>query len=313
MADSWTAALPASTRVLLRDYVLQAPQTSPVGGQLTRRKGQSLEFQGFAPYTPGDDTRFIDWTASARVGGPLDLVVRSFMAEEHVELVVSVDARESMRFPHGFSKLQIAVWLADAFTATAQGTGDQVAVHPLFASTAAPPRLVSSEAQVRRAVASGGRLESDASLTLNAAVLRPHLPPTSVWVIITDLYFSADDVAVLARAMREAQANMCWVILLDLDSWGYESARLDKGVWRIAGPALAEPGQLVDVDDVRAAIEADIDAHKAAVRMGAALPDIDYRRWSWPDPRNGEGPEPFFNRMLLDDRRIGSIFGRSAL
>ena len=94
--------LPYAARRLLQRYRLEARQAlapNLTGGQLMRRKGQSMEFREHVVYQIGDDIRFVDWRASARRGQEHDLVARSFVAEEQLKLLISVDTRPTMALP----------------------------------------------------------------------------------------------------------------------------------------------------------------------------------------------------------------------
>jgi hypothetical protein len=59
-------------------------------------------------------------------------------------------------------------------------------------------------------------------------------------------------------------------------------------------------------------VERRITAYKQEILDGAHLPVQDYRHWQWPE-KGMPDADVFFNRLLLDDRRIQSIFGRQTL
>ena len=64
------------------------------GERRSRRRGQSVEFADYRPYTPGDDLRFVDWN----IYGRLDrLFLKMFLEEEDLSLVIAIDASASMR------------------------------------------------------------------------------------------------------------------------------------------------------------------------------------------------------------------------
>ena len=107
----------------------QRDRGTVAGAHLIRQRGQSLEFREFRPYLPGDDIRHIDWRASARHHRRDELVVRTFEHEVQTRLVISVDARATMRLPEAASKLQLALWFAEAVSYIAGRSGDSVALH----------------------------------------------------------------------------------------------------------------------------------------------------------------------------------------
>lgn len=82
------------------------------------------EFEGYRPYLPGDDIRWIDWNLYARQE---ELFVKVFRAEEEVEALVMVDASASMRGDGG-AKLRAASATAAALAYLALRTGHPVRV-----------------------------------------------------------------------------------------------------------------------------------------------------------------------------------------
>ncbi len=305
--------LPTATRALLTPYRLQARETrlpNLSGGQLMRRKGQSLEFREYLPYQPGDDVRFVDWRASARYGGPTDWVVRSFVAEEHLRLVVSVDARATMAFPPALPKLLIARWLAEALARVAIESGDQVWLHQLFAYHTSAPLPIASESQLRAALESLAA-QPGPPPPINLGMLRPALPPALVWLIVTDLYFDDDsDARALAAMINEAIAGRCWVLLVDLDSWPSEQAQLKAGRWRIEGPG-APANNLLDLD--RGSIEKvanNIQVYKDTFLGWTHLDEADCVRWPW---KVGMEAERFFQEQFLADTHIQDIFVKQTI
>jgi hypothetical protein len=298
---------------LLLPYRLQARETilpNLSGGQLMRRKGQSLDFREYLPYQPGDDVRFVDWRASARYGGPTDWVVRSFVAEEHLRLVVSVDARPTMELPRELPKLQLARWLAEALARVAIASGDQVWLHRLFDRYDSAPLPITSESQLRDALESLVA-QPNVQPPINLGMLRPALPPAIVWLIVTDLYFDDDsDARALATMIDEAIAGRCWVLLVDLDSWPFEQAALDTGRWRIEGPG-APANNLLDLDrDSIKSVDEHIHKHKKKFLDGTHLDQPDYVHWLW--PASGDA-ERFFQEQFLAEKRIQDIFVKQTL
>lgn len=63
------------------------------GERRSKRRGRSVEFDDFRPYTPGDDPRSIDWNVLARLDR---LVVKLFRAEEDLGVRLVLDASPSM-------------------------------------------------------------------------------------------------------------------------------------------------------------------------------------------------------------------------
>lgn len=316
--------LPASTRSLLRRYRLDAREAivpNLSGGQLMRRKGQSLEFRDFVTYVPGDDIRFVDWRASARRGSADDLVVRSYVAEEQLRLIVSVDTGPTMAFPElgsrpAMTKMLIARWLAEALARVALDAGDTVFIHQLFDRAQSPPYPVYHEQQLRAALAQ--LLPTTAQAPANIRRLLPALPPATVWLVITDSYFYAEptpDIQALAATIAQAQAGLCWVLVIELDCWKYERGQLGTDVWQVPiGSGRDEIKIQFDKsdDEYLGAVEEQIKAAKSSFHQAARLSEIDVCPWAWPahDPLN---PELFFNTTFLNDRQIQRIFVKQTI
>lgn len=63
------------------------------GERRSKRRGQSVEFDDFRNYTPGDDLRYIDWNIYARLDR---LFIKLFLEEEDLALHLVLDASASM-------------------------------------------------------------------------------------------------------------------------------------------------------------------------------------------------------------------------
>lgn len=80
------------------------------GERRSPRRGQSVEFADFRPYTAGDDIRRIDWNAYARLE---KFFIKLFVEEEDVTIHFIVDASRSMRWGDP-NKLDYAIRTAGA-------------------------------------------------------------------------------------------------------------------------------------------------------------------------------------------------------
>ena len=80
------------------------------GERRSPRRGQSVEFADFRPYTAGDDIRRIDWNAYARLE---KFFIKLFVEEEDLTVHFIVDASRSMRWGEP-QKLEYAVRAAGA-------------------------------------------------------------------------------------------------------------------------------------------------------------------------------------------------------
>jgi uncharacterized protein (DUF58 family) len=65
------------------------------GERRSRKRGDSLEFADFRPYSQGDDLRRIDWNLFGRLER---LFLKLFLAEEDLSVYILVDGSRSMNF-----------------------------------------------------------------------------------------------------------------------------------------------------------------------------------------------------------------------
>jgi len=63
------------------------------GERRSKRRGQSVEFDDYRQYTPGDDLRHIDWNVYARLDR---MFIKLFLEEEDLGLHLAIDASASM-------------------------------------------------------------------------------------------------------------------------------------------------------------------------------------------------------------------------
>jgi hypothetical protein len=311
--------LPLS-QAFLEQYRIRAKRyfrPSLVGGHTIRRKGQSLEFRDFAPYLPGDDIRYIDWRASARYYSlnPMDMgwLVRRFTAEENQTLTISVDNRETMRLPDVMPKLHVAIWLAEALARVALQSDDRVFLHHLFGRNHV--LMLEGKAAMRRAASILERFREvpDAREQANLAALEQArcLPPTAVWIIITDFYFEQGPaIRPLLHQIMRVQEGLRWVIMVDLNSWPYEKAQLGYGGRQIEGPGQFLPPETARYEiDERALsqVEEKIEGHKNAfhseVQRGGYTVSS---HWNW--PAVSTDPLDFFRNSFSADRVLERLF-----
>lgn len=94
------------------------------GERRSPKRGQSVEFADFRPYTPGDDFRRIDWNAYARLER---FFLKLFVEEEDLTVHLLVDTSRSMDWGQP-NKLWYAVRAAGALGYIALASLDRVTV-----------------------------------------------------------------------------------------------------------------------------------------------------------------------------------------
>lgn len=95
-----------------------------LGQKLSRRKGEAREFESLREYIPGDDYRYIAWTATARRS---KLVTRQYQIEQSQNILLAIDTGRLMTARIGdFNKLDYAINAALAMAYVALRRGDRV-------------------------------------------------------------------------------------------------------------------------------------------------------------------------------------------
>jgi hypothetical protein len=309
--------LPSSQLDRYRLRLRQRDRGTVAGAHLIRQRGQSLDFREFRPYLPGDDIRHVDWRASARHHRRDELLVRTFEHEVQTRVVISIDTRATMRLPEVASKLQLALWFAEAMSYIAVRSGDSVALHALESGRVIELGSSADRWRIRRALqrVSDGtvdvpRAKVDSSAEARKAkvdwtTLERALPPGSVWLVLTDLYFADEaEVRSLAARVRNAQQGSRWVVVVDFDSWACETHRVGHGLHRLEGPGVSAPELRVRVtpgllEDVKGRI----DGRKRRFDRAAAAGGYDRLRWTWPAEANPASTaifrEHFFGQEIV--------------
>jgi uncharacterized protein (DUF58 family) len=96
----------------------------PRGNYLSFYKGESTDFYGFRKYRPDDDSKMIDWKATARVG---KLMVREFTQEKGLHFLVMLDTSASMFFSSSEKlKCEFAAEVAAAISFSVAYTGNSI-------------------------------------------------------------------------------------------------------------------------------------------------------------------------------------------
>ncbi|HET6817189.1 MAG TPA: DUF58 domain-containing protein [Mycobacteriales bacterium] len=237
-------------------------------------RGQGTEFDSLREYVVGDDTRSIDWRATARRG---DVVVRTWRPERDRQLLLVLDSgRTSAARVGGAPRFDAAIDAALLLTALARHAGDRVGV------------LVHD----RRMRAAVDRAAGGAGLADVVRVVAPVEPQ----LVETDMS------AVVAQILRRLRRRSLVVLFTAL-----EPAALQEGLMPAIGPllhrhvvVLASPSDPA-VDQLRSE-RGDVDAVYRAAAAEAA--DSDRRRIATQLRRRGvvitEGPPDTFASHVAD-------------
>jgi uncharacterized protein (DUF58 family) len=198
----WSRRVTADCDVrVLPDLSRAAPDAQGlgwIGNRNSPRRGAGAELLQLRRYQAGDPPRVIDWKASARAQR---LISRDFAEDQHLEVVVVIDAGRSSglrageldRFGH---YVNAAARLAQYVVTLGDMVGLVVyADQPLLAL--APARGTSAVTRLRKALA-GAQVMSSESSPLEAAIrVRSLARQRSLVVLLTDL----DDAAVASQLL----------------------------------------------------------------------------------------------------------------
>ncbi|MEO8314354.1 MAG: DUF58 domain-containing protein [Pseudomonadota bacterium] len=182
---------------LARDSAL-AHGLGSIGNRIAPRRGAGAELLQMRQYQAGDPLRIVDWKASARARR---LISRDFAEDQHLEVVVVIDAGRSSgmrageldRFGH---YVNTAARLAQYVVTQGDLVGLVVyADRPLAAL--APARGTEAVARMRRALASAQATGNESNPLAAALRVRSLVRQRSLVVLLTDL----DDAAVAGQLL----------------------------------------------------------------------------------------------------------------
>jgi uncharacterized protein (DUF58 family) len=210
MNDDYRRHLEAGERAGAR-YALAAPRRIPhgtAGVHLGVRTGSSLEFEEHRAYQPGDDLRHIDWHVFARSD---QLTVKLFHEEISPHLDLVLDGSRSMAL-EGTAKAEAALGLTALLAAAASNAGFS---HRLWLAGDGCEALPGG---VDRA-AGWERLDFVSRDNLAEAFARrpPSWRPRSLRVLVSDLFWVGDPLAVLGLCAERATAVIVVQMLAEAD------------------------------------------------------------------------------------------------
>lgn len=177
-------------------YRLSVPRDVPsgmAGTHLGRAAGASLEFKDHREYQPGDDLRFIDWSAYARSDR---LTVKLYREETHPHMDLLIDASRSMALAET-DKARATVALAGALCVAARNA--RFSQQVLIAADRCEPM---EQGHLGPELWPELSFEGRSNPAMAIARTPPRLRPRGVRVLISDLLFMADP-----RAMLEVLAH----------------------------------------------------------------------------------------------------------
>ncbi len=174
------------------------------GERRSARRGSSVEFADFRGYNPGDDIRYIDWNAFARLQR---LFLKLFIEEEDLHVYLLLDSSQSMDFGSP-TKFHWAMQATAALAYIGLCGGDRVQVFAYSTGNGDISRLYrgrGSAAELFHWLADQ-RPGGETGLVKAMRLLRTVAPAPGLTFVISDLLSSEweDGLAQLAASRGEA-------------------------------------------------------------------------------------------------------------
>jgi len=229
----WTRVLPQQARVAVAPDLLGAAQqraaSADSGALAGRARGSGAELHQLREYQPGDPLHRIDWKASARRAG---LVTREFTEDQHLDVIIALDAGRSSRLAAGdLNRLGAFANVAARFAEHAVAHDDRVGlvVYAEQVRGVVPPSRGSAAVMRIRSCLEGVVGAATESSPLAAALrIRSIARQRSLIVMLTDL----DDITTggeLVRAVRLLQMKhlviVAGIALSDVEELALAPAR----------------------------------------------------------------------------------------
>jgi uncharacterized protein (DUF58 family) len=242
-------------------------QEAIYGMKVQHQKGEGAEFEALREYTPGLDSRFIDWKHSAR---HRKLVCKEFRTERNHQVIMAFDTGYLMLEPvEGLTRLDHAINAGLVLAWVSLQGGDLVGTYGFDAMVrhyAAPLRGVSSFARVQRATAELDYHRQETNFTLGLAELNARLKRRALVILFTD-FVDTITAELLVESMQR-MANRHLVVFVT-----QRGSVLQRAV-------EAPPGQFADV--AKAVIAQDFLRDRSIVferleRMGIQCLDVPSR------------------------------------
>lgn len=202
------------SRILVEGF-LQGLHRSPL-------RGFSSEFAEYKPYTQGEDLRFLDWQALARLDRPY---IRQFEAETNLRAMIILDATGSMNYagtePTGknarVTKFRYAVMLAAALLRLMVRQNDACGlaiVGPNGVSNYLPPALGQRHFFRGLAVLEAATPEGESALAPHLLEATRQLKRRSHLIVLSDAMEELEPLGEAFKLLRTARHEMMlWQIL----------------------------------------------------------------------------------------------------
>lgn len=178
------------------------------GNRQSGRLGEGLVFADYAPYTMGDDIRYIDWNVFARTE---KLVVKRMEEEQNSVLHIILDASTSMKFGGRVSKYEYAAMIGVGFCYMAMNENEK------FDFTTFNDRL--NHVHVRNAsilsiIDEVNRMEVKGKSKLSESLYeyKKHIHSKSLVIVISDFLYDIEDIEEVLLRYKKSDAYFIQVM-----------------------------------------------------------------------------------------------------
>jgi uncharacterized protein (DUF58 family) len=212
-------------------------QEAIYGIKAQQQKGEGAEFEALREYTPGLDSRFIDWKHSAR---HRKLVCKEFRTERNHQVVMAFDTGHLMLEPvEGITRLDHAINAGLLLAWVSLQGGDLVGTYGFDAAVRhylRPMRGAQSFSHIQRATAELDYHHVETNFTLGLAELHARLKRRALVVLFTD-FVDTITAELLIESMQRI-ANRHLVVFVTQRGSGLQGA-VDAAPTRFAEVAQA--------------------------------------------------------------------------
>jgi len=242
------------------------------GQHASHLRGASVEFADHREYSPGDDTRHLDWRLYARSERDF---IKQFDAETNLCLYLLLDISASMAYPEqGPSKLTYASYLAAglAYLAWRQHDAPGLALLDSQVRQNLPPRAhrghLNRLMDALEALAPGEMTDLPAALGQAAAAMTRR----GLVVLLSDLWADPEPLVRGLRHLRHRGHDVVVLHVLHPDELRFPF----RGSWAFVDPE--SPARVpADATAVRAAYRRAFDEHVGLLRKRLRAHDLDYQ------------------------------------
>jgi uncharacterized protein (DUF58 family) len=225
-----TRSLPSTLRVLpafpSRDEIqrrMRQPRLVDAGLRTLRVRGTSTDFDQLREFRPGDDSRRMDWAATARSQRP---IVRQYRAERNQSVTILLDNGRIMAGSvAGVPRVEHAMDAALGLTAVATHLGDRVGLVAFDRQVRSVVAASAARVQQTRVAEAMYRLEpalSESAYLTAFTHATARFRRRSLYVVLTDLVESAVEEAILPALPILARRHLVVVAAVrdpDVHDW----------------------------------------------------------------------------------------------